>query len=142
MSTYVSPSQKAVIRVTCRNCCAYCRTPENLTTTTFEIEHIIPLAAGGRTEIGNLCLACPTCNRFKANLQAALDLVSGEVVPLFHPNLQRWDEHFAWNNNRSEIIGLTATGRATVELLRMNRPELVRMRKLWIKLDEFPVWIE
>lgn len=42
---------------------AYCRTPEALTVTTFEFEHIIPLSAGGQTVFDNLCLACP-CNKY------------------------------------------------------------------------------
>jgi len=33
---------------------------------TFEIDHIIPLADGGKNQDQNLCLSCPTCNRYKA----------------------------------------------------------------------------
>ena len=139
MSAYISPPLKATVRAEFRNCCAYCQTPEGLTTTTFEIEHIVPLSAGGKTEVSNLCLACPTCNRNKSNLQTALDFEDGHIVPLFHPNLQNWEDHFSWSNEFSEIIGQTAIGRATITLLRVNRPELVRMRKLWKKLGEFPV---
>lgn len=29
--------------------CAYCQTPEELAVTTFEIDHIVPVSAGGET---------------------------------------------------------------------------------------------
>ena len=45
--------------------CAYCRTPEFLTVTVFEIDHIIPKNSGGEAKMENLCLACPSCNRYK-----------------------------------------------------------------------------
>jgi len=47
------------------NYCAYCRTAEALTVTTFEFEHITPRSAGGETVLENLCLSCPSCNRYK-----------------------------------------------------------------------------
>ena len=43
------------------------QTAESLTVTTFEIEHIIPRSKGGETAFENLCLACPTCNRYKSD---------------------------------------------------------------------------
>ena len=36
------------------------------------------------------------------------------------------------------LIGLTPAGRATVALLRMNRPVLVQMRRYWIALGLHP----
>lgn len=30
---------------------------------TFEVDHIVPAAGGGKTRLSNLCLCCPTCNR-------------------------------------------------------------------------------
>ncbi|MFH7024759.1 MAG: HNH endonuclease [Heteroscytonema crispum UTEX LB 1556] len=67
------------------DCCAYCRTAESLTVTTFEFEHIIPLSAEGETIFENLCLSCPSCNRYKASRQTALDSITQEEVKLFHP---------------------------------------------------------
>jgi hypothetical protein len=46
-------------------------------------------------------------------------------VPLFHPNQQEWAEHFAWNDDATEIMGLTPIGRATIAALKMNRPQIV-----------------
>lgn len=109
---------------------------------TFEFEHIFPLAAGGATEFENLCLACPFCNRHKSDHQTASDPLTGELVPLFHPQQQTWGEHFAWQGEGSELLGLTPVGRATIALLQMNRPQLVHIRRLWIELGEHPPEIE
>src|SRR5262245_44463140 len=41
---------------------------------------------------------------------------------------QRWLDHFAWSLDFTRIVGITPTGRATVELLRLNRAGLVNIR--------------
>jgi len=65
--------------------CAYCRSAEALLGMTFEVDHIIPQSTGGETNADNLCLSCPSCNRYKAARQMALDPLSGEMTPLYHP---------------------------------------------------------
>jgi 5-methylcytosine-specific restriction endonuclease McrA len=42
--------------------CEYCRYPEAASSTSLEIDHIIPEAMGGRTTIENLALCCRSCN--------------------------------------------------------------------------------
>ncbi len=138
MSVYVSVDLKRKIRERFKNRCAYCQTAEFLTATTFEFEHIQPLAAGGETTFENLCLACPSCNRHKSDRQFVQDSQTGMKVPLFHPQRQVWIEHFDWSEHGAEIKGLTATGQVTCDLLQMNRPAIVRARSLWIKLGEHP----
>ena len=130
----VPPKLQILIRERDRDRCAYCRSPESLTVTRFEIDHIIPKSLGGVSEESNLCLACPSCNRYKGASRTAIDPEIGQEVELFHPRRDRWEEHFAWNANQTRIVGLTPAGRATVEKLRMNRPTLVRLRGLWRRL--------
>lgn len=113
--------------------CAYCRSWQELELVPFEIDHIVPGSAGGPTEENNLCLACPSCNRFKAARQYAVDLLTGEIVPLFHPRNQRWSEHFEWAPGTLEVVGRTPTGRATLTLLRLNRPHFLRLRYMWAR---------
>lgn len=43
-----------------RGCCAYCDAPEPTT-----LDHVVPLARGGRHSIGNLVWACAPCNKSK-----------------------------------------------------------------------------
>jgi 5-methylcytosine-specific restriction endonuclease McrA len=118
--------------------CAYCGTPQDLAISTFELDHILPRSAGGPTEETNVCLACPACNRYKAARQYGLDPETEEIVPLFHPRNQRWSEHFLWTQETLEVVGLTPTGRATAQILHMNRPQLLRLRRLWARLHISP----
>ncbi len=105
---------------------------------TFEIDHIIPEAAGGKTNLSNLCLSCPTCNRYKGARQTATDPESGVVVNLFHPIDQDWGVHFTWNDDHSMVLGLTPIGRATVEALRINRSGIIQLRQYWTALGLHP----
>ncbi len=138
MSVYIAVELQRRIRNHFSNCCAYCRTDESLTVSTFEFEHIIPRSAGGESIFENLCLACPSCNRYKAYRQTAFDEVTQREIRLFHPHQQLWSEHFAWNENSNYIIGLTPVGRATVSVLKMNRSQMTRVRKMWVTMGEHP----
>jgi hypothetical protein len=111
--------------------CAYCLSPEQMMGVPFEVDHIMPRSAGGRTQLDNLCLSCPTCNRHKARRLSAPDPVSGRAVTLFHPKQDVWPHHFAWSADGAHIIGWTPTGRATVEALRFNRSAIVQLRHYW-----------
>lgn len=138
MSRHVSARLRQVIREQFDNACAYCRSPQRLSAATFEVEHINPRTAGGETVVENLCLACPTCNRCKGERTAARDTGTGNVAPLFHPQRDDWSAHFQWSDDRSEILPLTATGRVTAQLLRLNRSAMIDLRRLWVRLQEFP----
>jgi len=104
----------------------------------MELDHIIPEALGGRNEEENLWLACSLCNDAKGCRIAVLDFISGEVVRLFHPREQVWSDHFRWSGAADRIIGLTPTGRATVNALKLNRPALVRARQAWVAVGWHP----
>jgi hypothetical protein len=104
----------------------------------FSAEHIVPRSQQGETTMGNLAWACQGCNNHKYNKAEARDPVTGAMVPLFHPRRQRWADHFAWNEDGTLILGLSAIGRATVEALHLNRPGLVRLRKILFAIKEHP----
>jgi hypothetical protein len=94
------------------------------------VEHIEPKSAGGTDETSNLAMTCQGCNNHKYVSTSAMDPESGQRVPLYHPRRDRWDEHFRWSPDLTAIIGTTPTGRATMEKLRLNRPELINPRRL------------
>ena len=121
-----------------KGCCAYCHTPEALTVTTFEVDHIVPRSAGGETALGNLCLACPSCNRHKGARQAVALSQTRQATPLYHPRKQQWHSHFAWSKDKTRLVGQTPTGRVTIEALHINRPQAIRLRRLWAKMGLFP----
>ena len=49
MSAYVPVDLQREVRAQFANCCAYCRTAEELTVVTFEFEHIVPRSLDGET---------------------------------------------------------------------------------------------
>ncbi len=142
MSAYVPAALRRRVSEYFAHCCAYCRTAEHLTVTIFEFEHILPQSAGGETVFENICFACPTCNRYKADRTLAIDPDTQLEVALFHPHRDTWQEHFVWNENATELLGLSATGRATIAALRMNRGQLIRVRRMWVAMDEHPPGLE
>ena len=110
--------------------CEYCRSRKDYSPDPFSVEHIHPRARGGADTSDNLALSCHGCNGHKHAKTDALDPITRERVPLFHPRRQRWHEHFEWNDDFTLVIGLTPTGRATSEALQMNRPGVVNLRRL------------
>ena len=138
MSTDIPVALRRRIRARFVDRSAYGLTAEALIAATFEIEHIIPHSAGGETVFDNLCLACPTCNRCKASRQTAVAPLLGHTVSLFHPQHQLWEQHFLWNADATIILDLTPIGQATIEALRMNRPALIRLRRMWVQMGEHP----
>jgi 5-methylcytosine-specific restriction endonuclease McrA len=115
-----------------RHRCGYCLSREAVTGLEMEIEHLCSEAQGGATEEDNLWLACGACNKAKNAKDSGYDPVTDEMVPLFHPRRDRWQDHFRWSEEGDLILGLTPTGRATVTALRLNRLVLVEARKLWV----------
>jgi hypothetical protein len=132
-----SNKQKEVVKKRALWRCEYCLCPASFSPFTFHVDHIIPYSKGGKTELENLAFSCG-CNSFKANRTHAPDPQTGKSVALFHPRLQKWSEHFAWDEDGLRIIGITPTGRATVETFRINRDELVNLRELLLAADEHP----
>ncbi|MFN3193917.1 MAG: HNH endonuclease [Aureliella sp.] len=137
MSRYVSTELRQRVRGAFDECCAYCKTAESLTVSTFEIEHIVPVSRGGTTSFDNLCLACPSCNRFKSD-RTHFHSTEGEELRLFHPQQDVWSEHFDWSVDGTLIVGLSAIATATIELLRMNRERLIEVRSLWVDAGRHP----
>ncbi len=137
MTAYVSAELRARVREFFEARCAYCQTAESLTVTTFEIEHIVPRSKGGETAFENLCLACPTCNRYKSDRLIGT-LESGLECRLFHPHQYSWHDHFGWSVDGTVIVGLTDVAHATIVTLRMNRSQMISVRELWVDAGRHP----
>lgn len=134
----VTARQRKAVAERARGCCEYCRSQARFAMQPFSVEHIIPQSQGGQTKLDNLALSCQGCNNHKYTKIEGRDPVSGDIVPLFHPRRQRWRDHFVWNDDFTLIIGLTPTGRATVEALRLNREGLVNLRRVLYAMGEHP----
>jgi hypothetical protein len=118
--------RRAVVR-RAQNHCEYCRLSQAGQEATFHIDHVVPVVAGGKTLLGNLALACVSCSLRKGARQVAPDPQSDENAPLFDPRRHSWDLHFEWSGVM--ILGKTPTGRATIEILALNRLMILNIRR-------------
>ena len=125
-------------RVTDRagNRCEYCGLSHLGQAATFHLDHVVPVVAGGATALANLALACIHCSLRKGARQTARDPATGLVVRLFHPRDEQWNHHFRWVG--SEVVGITATGRATIDALALNSPEHQIIRSFETMLGRHP----
>ena len=116
--------------------CEYCRMFEAMQGTTFHLEHTIPSSHSGPKTADNLAWACPHCNLCKGTRQSAIDPDSSQTVPLFNPRVDAWEEHFFWHGH--ELVGKSATGRATIAALNLNHPRRIFIRQAEGSIGEFP----
>jgi hypothetical protein len=115
------------VRERAGNRCEYCQLSQRYAEVVrFHIEHIRARQHGGDDDPANLALACPHCNRFKGPNLTSVDPETATLVPLFHPRLDSWHDHFVLDE--VVIVGLTPIGRATVRLLRMNADDRRKVR--------------
>lgn len=134
----VTARQRRLVVEQAQGCCEYCLSQVRFSTQSFSVEHIISQDKGGKTAVENLALSCQGCNNHKYTKTDGYDPVSRQYVLLYHPRQQQWGEHFAWNDDCTLIIGVTATGRATVETLHLNREGVVNLRRLLYMAQKHP----
>lgn len=118
--------------------CEYCLSPARYATQRFSVEHVLPRGKGGTSVFENLALSCQGCNNHKYDHTEGFDPVTGERASLYNPRQDRWAEHFAWSSDTLLIIGLSPTGRATVDTLVLNRQGVVNLRRLLVAVAEHP----
>ena len=116
--------------------CEYCGLSQEGQEATFHADHVIPVTAGGQTVAENLALACVSCSLRKAARQTASDPQNGQEAALFNPRRHTWPEHFRWEG--VYLVGLTATGRATITALDMNRALILAIRQEEAALGRHP----
>jgi hypothetical protein len=134
----VNSEQKKAIVERANGCCEYCKSQIKFAIQAFSVEHILPRSRGGTTMLDNLALSCQGCNNHKYNKTEGSDPISGTIVYLYNPRQQKWNEHFAWNEDFTLVIGLTPTGRTTVETLQLNRDGVVNLRRVLYAMGEHP----
>ncbi|MGA7729679.1 MAG: HNH endonuclease signature motif containing protein [Chloroflexia bacterium] len=137
----VTVSERKTIVERAHGLCEYCLSPMNVSPDPFCVEHVVPRSHGGGNELDNLALSCQGCNSSKYNKIAAEDSLTEASVSLYHPRAHNWNDHFAWSSDLTQIVGLTATGRATIETLQLNRPNVVNLRLLLLIAGKHPATI-
>lgn len=123
------------VRRRARYRCEYCQLPQSPSDARHQIEHIIADQHKGGDEPSNLALACIHCNLHKGPNIAGLDPVTRELTRLYDPRRDRWREHFAWQG--AVLVGLTAIGRTTIEVLAINDRDVVEARETLIAEGRF-----
>lgn len=107
--------------------CEYCRLPEILGDVPFHVEHIVAKQHKQDDDPSNLALACDRCNLFKGPNLTSIDPETDEIANLYHPRKDVWSDHFMFRD--AEFVGLTPTGRATIQLLQMNAKPRLELRQ-------------
>lgn len=115
--------------------CEYCGLPQAYAFHAHEPDHIVPRQHGGEGGSENLAWACFRCNRYQGPNVGSFDPETGTLVPFFNPRVQDWSVHFVWDEAR--IQPLTAEGRVTVKLFRLNDADRISERQLLIDAGLF-----
>jgi hypothetical protein len=130
-------SIRMLVRERASRRCEYCHLPDEFASLAlFHVEHIIARKHGGSDEPGNRCWSCHRCNLCKSSNLSGIDGATGRLAALFHPRRQQWKRHFRWQG--PVLIGLTATGRATIAVLDINHPQRLELREHLIVAGAFP----
>ena len=124
----MKPATRTAVRKRAAWPCEYCRLHEDDDVFTFHVEHIVSIKHGGGDDLENLALACQHCNLHKGANLTGIDPESGEITRLFHPRQQHWTDHFDQQDCR--LMGTANVGRTTVQVLKMNDPDRLRLRTL------------
>lgn len=134
----ISTSLRRRVREQARRRCGYCLRAEEFAGERMTMEHLHPESRGGLTIESNLWLACRSCNEYKGTQTHARDPLTGKRIRLFNSRMQEWDENFIWDENGTEILGITPTGRATVVAMCLNNPEIRSARRHWVAAGWWP----
>lgn len=102
--------------------CGYCGTSEDEIGARLTIDHFQPRVRGGRDEEDNLVYCCHACNEFKG------DWWSEENPRLLHPRNDDLSIHFI-ETIQHILVPLTDQGRQYIEVLNLNRPEVIAHRR-------------
>jgi hypothetical protein len=136
MADAIGQQLRREVRARAGDRCEYCLMEESLLVWGCEVDHIVSRKHGGATESSNLALSCARCNRAKGTDIGSVHPESEELVRLFNPRRDRWDEHFRLDGVR--IVGLTLIGQVTVSLLQFNQDERLLERELLQKAGKYP----
>lgn len=134
----ISPTVRLAVIERASGCCEYCLSQASYSATPFSIEHIRPVSQGGQSDLDNLALACQGCNNFKYTAVDALDPLSGTRVPIYNPRVHTWADHFQWTSDCGFLLGISQTGRATIERLKLNREGIVNLRRTLASIGLHP----
>lgn len=134
--SYISDLLRKFVIGRAKNHCEYCHLSQKGQEATFHIDHVNPVIAGGKTIKENLALACVSCSLKKGAKIKGFDIETNQNVKIFNPRQDIWQQNFTWVG--VNLVGLTPKGRATIELLDLNRKLILSIREEEILLGRHP----
>jgi hypothetical protein len=114
--------------------CEYCHFPEAFSFLPYQIDHIIAAKHSGPAIESNLAWACYYCNSYKGPNLSGWDPDTDEVIRLFHPRRDVWQEHFGWRG--AILTGSTVIGRITIAVLEINHPDALAVRSRLLEIGK------
>jgi hypothetical protein len=116
--------------------CAYCTLTEvESRGVGFQIDHYVPIASDATLQnvYGNLMYSCAPCNRNKGDYHptAAQDAAGKRF---FRADQEHPSDHFETTQNT--VVGTTAVGEFTTEVLMLNRLLMQRVRRARRRITE------
>jgi len=134
--TYIPDALRRQVIERAQGRCEDCLLDQRDSLYAHEVDHIIPEKHRGQTNAENLCLSCLDCNRHKGSDFASFDPDTDNVVLLFHPRRDIWEDHFRLKG--AMIEPLTPIGRVTVFILHLNNELRIRQRTVLQTAKRYP----
>ena len=127
MSRYIPEKLKIKVIHEADNCCEYCLQSNLFSFYPHQIDHIISLKHGGKTELNNLAYACFACNNTKGSDIGTMLLPDRIFIRLYNPRIDNWHDHFEIENG--VIYDKTDIAKATIKVLNLNEIERIIERQ-------------
>lgn len=137
MSEYIPAAIRRLVRDRAESRCEYCLIHEEDAFLPHEPDHIISTKHRGQTTEDNLAWTCFVCNRAKGSDLSSIDIESEQIMRLFNPRVDNWEDHFVLEQD-GRIAARTAIGRVTEFLLKLNQPKSVQIRKVLSQTSRKP----
>ena len=128
--TYIPVAVQRLILSESKGFCEYCWSSSRFSPSSFHFDHILPVSKDGQSIFDNIARSCAGCNGLKQDKIESFDPLTRQSYRLYNPRKDNWSEHFEWSANGLIIEGITGIGRATVELLQVNRLGNTNLREL------------
>lgn len=120
----ISESIRKSVRRRAGFTCEYCGVSEQNAGGELTIDHYRPQSQGGNDELDNLIYCCVRCNLYKGDFW----IETPDAPRLWNPRLEPLANHF-WQAENGRLFALTETGELTLNVLRLNRSQLIDYRR-------------
>lgn len=137
MSRYISESLRRLVAERAGYRCEYCRIPESNSFYSFQVDHVISIKHGGKTEADNLAFACSICNRNKGSDLGTILGRSEDIIRFVNPRKDGWREPFEVTGE-GLLNSKTQIGEATIKIFGLNHPDSIIERRLLLSIGLYP----